>query len=72
MIRDIEKVLGHKIEREHLDGFDYTSRPQQNRSQQDHPDQTHGHVSQSRPHRANFNHRRNSRQHKHVVENKAA
>ena len=33
MIRDIEKVLGSKIERERLPGFDYTNRPQSNPSQ---------------------------------------
>ena len=44
MIRDIEKVLGHKIERERLDGFDYASRPQQNPAERNRPAQ-----SQNRP-----------------------
>lgn len=37
MIRDIEKVLGARIERERLPGFDYNSRPAQTPVQQNRP-----------------------------------
>ena len=37
MIRDIEKVLGTRIERERLPGFDYGNRAQESPSQQNRP-----------------------------------
>ena len=47
MIRDIEKVLGHKIERERLDGFDYASRPQQNSAERNRPAESQNRPAQS-------------------------
>ena len=62
MIRDIEKVLGHKIERERLDGFDYASRPQQNRStqSQNRPARSQNRSSQPRRRNSNASHQRSS------------
>jgi len=40
-IRDIEKVLGNKIEREHLPGFDYSTRAPNGPSQQNRPIRPH-------------------------------
>jgi len=37
MIRDIEKVLGSRIERKHLSGFDYSNRASESPSQQNRP-----------------------------------
>lgn len=39
MIHDIEKVLGARIEREHLPGFNYTTRTSESQSQQNRPNQ---------------------------------
>ncbi len=59
MIRDIEKVLGHKIEREHLEGFDYTRQPQQNNSRSNSSGQGHNRPAQSQ-NRSDQPRRRNS------------
>ena len=72
MIRDIEKVLGHKIERERLDGFDYASRPQQNSSQGNRPAQSQNRSSQSRNRNTNPNQRRSSNQRYRSTESKTA
>lgn len=72
MIRDIEKILGSKIERERLPGFDYTSRPQQSSSQQDRPAQPRNRSAQPRPRSANPNQRRTSNQRNRAAESKTA
>jgi ATP-dependent RNA helicase RhlE len=72
MIRDIEKVLKHKIERERLEGFDYTSRPQQKSSQQNRPAQPQNQSSQPRRRNVNSNYRRSSNQGNRSVESKTA
>jgi len=59
MIRDIEKVLGHKIERERLEGFDYASRPQQNSAERNRPAQSQNRPAQSQNHSSQLR-RRNS------------
>jgi ATP-dependent RNA helicase RhlE len=67
MIRDIEKVLGHKIEREELEGFDYKRQPQQNSSRSNssgkghnRPAQSQNRSSQPRRRNSNTNHKRSS------------
>ena len=72
MIRDIEKVLGHKIERERLDGFDYASRPQQNSDDRNRPAQSQNRSSQSRNRNSNPNQRRSSNQRFRTTESKTA
>ncbi|HAF62291.1 MAG TPA: RNA helicase [Anaerolineaceae bacterium] len=58
MIRDIEKILGARIERERLPGFDYGNRSPENSSQQNHPSQAHHLRSNPKHDRSN-----NSRSH---------
>jgi ATP-dependent RNA helicase RhlE len=77
MIRDIEKALGHKIERETLEGFDYTQTPQQRSSQPEHSGHKQDRPAQpqkrsSQPHKRNPNpdQRRHSSNHNRANEKK--
>ncbi len=64
MIRDIEKVLGSRIERERLPGFDYGSRAQESPSQQKKP-------VQSRQRFSNLDRNRSRNRQGRVTESKA-
>lgn len=68
MIRDIEKVLGHKIERERLEGFDYASRPQQNSAERNRPAQSQNRSSQLRRRNSNTSQQRSSNQRSRAAE----
>ena len=68
MIRDIEKVLGHKIERERLDGFDYSSRPQQDSNERNRPAQSQNRSSQPRRRNSNTSQQRSSSQRSRAAE----
>ena len=68
MVRGIERVLGRKIERRRLPGFDYSFTPQ-NHSQRNKPKRTRGaqsHRQQRRPHTSN------AKRHGHTAKRKAA
>lgn len=68
MIRDIEKVLGHKIERERLEGFDYASRPQQNSAERNRPAQSQNRSSQLHRRNSNTSQQRSSNQRSRAAE----
>jgi ATP-dependent RNA helicase RhlE len=68
MIRDIEKVLGHKIDRERLDGFDYSSRPQQDSNERNRPAQSQNRSSQPRRRNSNTSQQRSSNQRSRAAE----
>jgi ATP-dependent RNA helicase RhlE len=64
MIRDIEKILGDKIRREHLSDFDYKMRAPANPPQQNRP-------SRPRQFTSNLQHGRSGNGRRQTVENKA-